>query len=306
MSEVPSGSESPSAEMRYRIAGEGRELFSRMNLRDRIRGGEVVGTTEIATEGSEDYRPAAEYPELARYLSLLSAQETPVSVSTFVPGGASAPASPVLRRLVPGVLYPLTGLGSVLVLALSILELIPIGALLSGIITPLVCVAIVRVSSDGATTMPSFGVLGSAWQILGTAARVILLTILSAWPFILAILLTLVSPRGATSFFFAALIAMILYYPACVAILARYGTIRPALSVTQIGAFITTLGSDYIVALLAGFAVLVLAFVSGLAAAAIGLPEGLQSLARMIPLVWGTFYVFHLIGWGMHNRRGSL
>jgi hypothetical protein len=48
------------------------ETLDRNAMRDRIRRGEVDGATSIAVAGSESWMPAAEYPELQRYLALAS------------------------------------------------------------------------------------------------------------------------------------------------------------------------------------------------------------------------------------------
>lgn len=306
MAEPISEGQAPAAATRYQVAGDGKQLFTRADLRDRIRSGEIVMMTGVAMEGTDEFRPAGEFPELARYFSLLSSEHGVASASALVTPSTSLRSTTVVQRLLPGALYPFTGLGSLLVLGLAILELIPLGALINIVAIPLVGVAIVRVSSQGATVMPSWKDYGGPALILINAAKVFILSLLAAWPLILAVIFTFLAPRGAQTFFIAALVAATLYYPACIAILAKYGTIKPALSVTQIWGFITTLGSDYVVALLAGLGVLVVTVLSGITASLIGLPERLQGLAVMFAIVWGTLYVFHLIGWGMHHRRDAV
>src|SRR5207237_7553834 len=93
----------------YRIAGEGREIFNRFQIRDKIRAGEVTNETELAPEGNEEYRAASMYPELARYFSLLSVQ--PIAAPAAGVVTPSAPALPITSRLAPGLVYPFTGVG---------------------------------------------------------------------------------------------------------------------------------------------------------------------------------------------------
>lgn len=306
MSDAYVGDGAKSVEPRYRVAGEGRDLFSRADLRERIRQGLLDASSEIAREDSEDYQAAGSFPELQRYFSLVSSQEAVASTSSLVQPGHSAPPASVLSRLVPGALYPLTGFGSAFVILFAMLELIPVMSLISAVAIPLFSVAIIRVSSEGGTRMPSPAAFGSLVQILATILKIFVLTLLSAWPFILALVLAFLAPRSAFGLGIMATVVMLLYYPACLAILARFNTIRPALSVSQVWAFITALGSDYAVALGASFAVVGVAFVAGVGAAMIGLPQRVQALVFMIPIVWGTFYVAHLIGWAMYNRRNAL
>jgi hypothetical protein len=130
---------------RYQIAGEGRDLFTRLEVRDRIRNGSILAMTEVALEGSEEYKPALEYPELARYLSLVSNAPKAVEASSYVPAGSIATATSVGERLIPGLMYPLTGFGAAAVFGLALLRLLPPGFLAAAIAMPLVSVAIVRV-----------------------------------------------------------------------------------------------------------------------------------------------------------------
>lgn len=296
--------DAPVRSERYQIAGEGRELFTRITLRDRIRDGSLQARTEIAVEGSDQFRPAVEYPELARYFSLITNAPAPAVASSFVPAGSVGAPTSVGERLIPGLIYPLTGFGAAVVFGLALLELLPLGFLATMIAIPLVCVAVVRVSSEGSTRMPTLAAFGGAGTIVMTALKAIAISLLSAWPLILAMLLTFVLPGSAFVLAVAASVAMVLYYPACLAILAKYGTIRPALSVSQIWGFISILGSDYALAIGAGFGVLGLAFATTLVASA--LPEKAAALAMVLIVVWGTLYVFHLIGWAMYRHRTEI
>ena len=296
--------EVPLQNERYRIAGEGKDLYSRSDLRNRIRSGSLLAATEVALEGTEEYRPAAEFPELARYFSLVSNAPKAVEASSYVPAGSVAPATSVGERLIPGLIYPFTGFGAAVVFGLALLQLLPLGFLASAIAMPLVSVALVRVSSEGSTRMPTLAAFGGPGEMVLTALKAIAISLLSAWPLILAMILSFILPGAAFTLAIAAMIAMVLYYPACIAILAKYKTIRPALSVSQIWGFITTLGADYALAIGAGLGVLGLIIVLGLAAST--LPANVGSLLMALVLVWGTLYVFHLIGWAMYRHRDRM
>ncbi|MGH9458245.1 MAG: hypothetical protein ACRD2J_11485 [Thermoanaerobaculia bacterium] len=289
---------------RYQIAGEGKDAFTRTDLRDRIRTGDLLGSTEIALEGTDDFRPAADFPELARYFSLVTSTTTVVSTATFVPAASVAPPTSVAKRLLPALVYPFTGLGAIAVIGLALFQLLPFGFIAGSIGLPLMMVAVVRVSAEGSTRMPGLAAFGGPGEIVLNTLKVIVLSLLSSWPYILALLLAFVMPGAAFTLGIAALIAVVLYYPACIAILAKYGTIRPALSVSQIWAFISTLGADYALAIGAGFVVLGLSIASLFLALIV--PGKVAALSMMLVLVWGTLYVFHLIGWGMYRRRGEL
>lgn len=300
----PFGTELPRAEERYQIAGEGKELFTRTDLRNRIRSGDLLMSTEIAIEGTDDYRAAAEFPELARYFSLVASAPAVASGSTLVSPTAEAPTGSLVARLVPALAYPITGAGAIIIVVLAFLEAVPFGSVITALVTPLLLVAIVRVSAEGSTRMPAAAAFGGAGSIVSDMLKAFVLSLLAAWPIILAILLIFVMPRAAFSLMIAAFVAMVLYYPACIAILAKYGTIRPALSVSQIWGFITTLEGDYVLALAYYIPFFGLAVALGIAGS--GLPSGAQEFLIAVPIVWGAFSVFHLIGWSMHRHRGAL
>src|SRR6266550_6845737 len=108
----------------YRIAGEGKEVFNRFQIRDKIRAGEVTNDTELAPEGNDEYRAASMYPELARYFSLLSAQPIAAPAAGIIM--PSARAAPISSRLAPGLVYPFTGVGSIVLLIVTGLQLVPV------------------------------------------------------------------------------------------------------------------------------------------------------------------------------------
>src|SRR6266700_3682835 len=57
----------------YQVVSHGAvEVVDRLALRERIRCGEVDGSTQISPEGVEEWKSAGEYPELRRYFDLAS------------------------------------------------------------------------------------------------------------------------------------------------------------------------------------------------------------------------------------------
>ena len=61
---------------RYRVFGrEG--AFDRIEMRDLIRAGEVTSLTDVTVDGSEQWKSAGMYPELARYLALAASEHAP-------------------------------------------------------------------------------------------------------------------------------------------------------------------------------------------------------------------------------------
>ena len=298
---TPSASES-----RYQIAGEGKELFTRADLRERIRTGEIGAGTEIARQGSEEFRAAGEFPELARYFSLLTSSSAVAGSSGMVMPTEGAPVTSVAARLLPALVYPLTGIGGVLIVALAFIETLPLGPIFGGLLTSLFSLSVIRSSSEGSIRMPSLATMGGVGESLANVLKIVVLSILAAWPVILAMILIFVMPRAGFSLMIAALITMLLYYPACFAILAKWKTIRPALSVKEIMNFITILGGDYFLALFSGLVVIAVAVAFALMAAAADLPPLIEKLVVTLPSVWGSFFVFHLIGWAMYRHRDEL
>lgn len=305
MADSVSPETSASVEPRYQIAGEGKELFSRMDLRERIRSGEIGAGTEIAREGTDEFRAAGEYPELARYFSLLTSTPSEGAGGMVLPT-SGAPITSVAARLLPALIYPLTGVGAVIIVVLAFVETLPFGPIIGGLLTSLVGLTVVRASSEGSITMPSLASLGGPVEILMNTLKIVVLSILAAWPVILAAILMFVMPRAGRSLIIAALITIMLYYPACFAILAKWKTIRPALSVKEITNFITILGGDYFLALLSGLVVIAMTVAFGIAAAMADLPPVVDELIVTLPTVWGTLFISHLIGWAMYRHRDEL
>lgn len=289
-------------EMSYRIAGEGRDLFTRAQLRDRIRNGELTGENELAPEGSEDYRPASTFPELARYFSLVSA---PAAALPEGFAAAVAPSEPISGRVVAAVLYPFTGIGWIILVVAAVLQSVPFGTLIAAAFTLVYTLAIIRTSSHGSTTMPPLSELGGAGQFFTSLLKAIGVVIGSAWPIILAIPLTFVLRSSALPFI--AGFVILIYLPAAMAALAKWNSLVLALTPSSIFRMISTLGTDYLFAIVMMLASMGIVLTGGVALAR--LMAGSQLAAEAIlTFFWyaATFYAYHLIGWGMYRHQDEL
>ncbi len=136
-----------SSEPSYKIAGGGRDAFTKIAIRDQIRRGEITAQTEIARGESEEYHPASTYPELARYFALA----TPAATER-----EAAPAGPrpsTATRLIPGLLYPFTGFGWILILTSTLLKTLPFGEFVAGLFMTVYGLAVIRRSAEGSKMM---------------------------------------------------------------------------------------------------------------------------------------------------------
>ena len=288
--------------MFYRIAGEGREVFTRAQIRDRIRSGELTADNELAPEGTEDYRAASTYPELARYFSLVAAPAAQAPEG-FVP--PIAPSEPISGRIVAGVLYPFTGLGWVILVVAAVLQSVPFGTFIAAAFTLVYTLAVIRTSSRGSTTMPPLSELGGGGEFFMSLLKAIGVVVGSAWPIILAIPLTFF--LRSTALPFIAGFVILIYLPAAMAALAKWNSLVLALTPSSIFRMISTLGTDYLFAIFMLLASMGIVLTGGVALAK--LMSGSQLAAEAIlTFFWyaAMFYSYHLIGWGMYRHQDEL
>lgn len=288
----------------YRIAGEGSAPVSRIELRDRIRDGLLSPETEIAADSSDEYRAALSYPELARYFSLIAqvpAGGAPASAAGLVhAGGWIAP--PDSNRLLAGLAYPFSGMAWILIVAAALLQLVPLGAIAASILTSVYTLAIIRASSDGRTDAPPLAETGAPVLFLTRLVKVIVVTLVSAWPVFVAIPLVLILRSSIVVLVAAAV--MVLYYPAAVATLAKWDSITFAVTPSQIFRFIGILSPEYFIALGAYVACLVIATLG--ATALLPKAGAIAMVGSSLLFTWATFYFFHLVGWGMYRHADEL
>jgi hypothetical protein len=272
-----------------------------LQVRDKIRGGEVTNTTELAPEGSEDYRAASMYPELARYFSLLSAQ--PIAGPAAAVVMPRAPVAPVTSRLGPGLVYPFTGVGSVVLLIVTGLQLVPVAGWVASAFVKVYQLAAIRTSANGSTTMPRVGEVGEAINAVITFLKVIVVAIVSLWPVVAVTTFTV----GFRSLWYASILFTALYAPAAFAILGKTDSLAEAVNPSTVVGFMRAMGSDYLIAFVALVLTLFLGF---FAAVGVGLvlrgtpaqPYAIRAVRGLL-LEWSFFYFAHLVGWGMYRQK---
>lgn len=298
-----------SPEPRYVISGEGREEFTRTDLRNRIREGTLTPATEIAKAGSENWIAAAQFPELARYFSLAGkamAADPGLIVGVSQEARVTRTGESVASRLIPGLAYPLTAVGISLVVVLGVAQQMPVVSVLAGLFASLYSLVIIRASARGEKTLPPLSQIGNPVEALLLVVKIIVVTIASAWPIVLAIGSIFILPLMARSIILLAFAVTVLYYPACLATLAVWNSVKFALTPSQIFSFIRILGTDHFLAVMAWFGSFALSFAVFLLAAgfkAAALP--LTILASSI-MIWGGFYSAHILGWAVARHRHEL
>lgn len=213
-------------------------------------------------------------------------------------------APPSAGRVAAGFGYPLTGLAWVLILGAAIVQPIPFGSIIASIVTSVYTLAIIRKSSEGFTTAPPLGEMGNPAEFIIRFLKMLVVTLVSAWPIFLAIPLIFVLRSAIVGL--AAGVVMILYYPAAVATLAKWDSIKIALTPAQIFRFIGVLGADYFIALVMLFVALLVAAGVGIGVGAMTGSANVANVLSMLLFTWASFYFFHLVGWGMYRHRDEL
>jgi hypothetical protein len=304
---------SPPKLERYRFAmfGGGIEEFDRYQVRDFIRKGEVTATTETALAGTDDWRKVAPYPELRPYLEMAAtapAQTGPVRASR------SVPAETVAARLVPALLYPVAG-GEVLVLlGIAICQSIMGVAVLMIPVTTVYMLAIIRATANGKTKMPAWVETDDIPAMFLIWLRTILVSLIALWPVLLWFGIwyftadrtdPVAVERLIPGLIVAGLLSLI-YYPACLATIAVWDSVAASLNPAFIFRVIRTMGSDYVVAIVAWVCATVIASLLGnlLSPLLTRVPFGSVPL-RMLS-IWAQFYGAHLLGWAVHGHSVEL
>ncbi len=173
----------PPPQPRYRISvyGGGLEELDRFAVRDRIRAGEITEVTELALVPTDDWRAAADYPELIRYFNIASTSpRTQPGFATTAPK-LHRPMETMGQRIVHGLLYPVAGGEALVLLFLAILSAVPFISVLATLASTVMMVDIVRTSADGRTKMPLIDT-SEGWQLVRTYLRVAFVTLVSLLP----------------------------------------------------------------------------------------------------------------------------
>ena len=299
---------------RYKFVpyGGGVEEADRFGIRDLIRNGEIVAESELAIVGTDEWRAAVSYPELARYFELAA---TKPRTMPGVPLKVEPPrvVEPMGRRVVQGLLYPIGGGEALMLIGLAILSAIPIIGILGTLATTLIMVSIVRASADGRTKMPLIDT-SDAWTLLTTYLKVLFVTLVSLLPVIIfgwtafvQVLLGKMNVIPALAGIFVLLAIAAVYYPACLATIAVWDSVLDALNPVYVFRVIQRIGADY-------FIVVAMWFVATAVTTLMSSPF-LNPLAA-VPIVgglfanflsfWALFYVSHLLGYAVYRHSPEL
>jgi len=294
---------------RYRIAmcGGGIEEADRYQIRERIRHGTLGGSDQIAPVGTEDWKPIASYPELARYLELAAASPRP-----NVPLAArKVPAEPVSSRIVPALRYPLSGGEIAVVVGLAILQSLPGISFVVIPVATIYVLAIIRASSAGKTKMPAIVETDDVPAMFAVWVRTVAVTVISLWPMLawFAIWYFATDRNGphAQARLTAGLIATglvsLVYYPACLAMIAVWDSVGAALNPMLVARTIRAMGNDYRDAVLAWAVASGLALLAGRLLDVLPIGGGVVGRAVWI---WAQFFGAHLLGWAVHRHSVEL
>jgi hypothetical protein len=283
----------------YVIAGEVRQEFGLLALRDRIRGGQLQRDDQIALAGTELWKPAWQYPPLERYFSL-----TEAAAAKHMPA-SSVPAGPMGPRIIRGLAYPFTNLVSIAFIAITgLMAPMTLVAAVLSLVGMGYALAIIRRSAEGEVRAPGLSAIGGAGEWIVGVLRVIAITIISAWPILAVVALWFVGFRSFVMLPIA-LVVMLLYYPACLASIAMWKSVSMALSVKRIFGFISALGADYYIAV--GVSLLAMIVIAGgTMAARLVIPPLVVSAINGAASVWAVFYASHLLGWALYRHRDEV
>lgn len=297
---------------RYVPYGGGVEELDRFGVRDRIRTGDIVAESELALVGTDDWRAAVSYPELARYFELAATKPR------TLPGMPVKVAPPRVvesmgNRVIQGLLYPLAGGEVLMLIGLAILGAIPVVGILASLASTVIMVDIVRASADGRTKMPIVDT-SQAWLLMRTYLRVLFVTIVSlipVWVFggaaLVQVILGKMSVAPAMGLIAVLLLFAALYYPACLATIAVWDSILDSLNPAYVFRVISKIGTDYFIAVamwfIATFATALMAspFLNPLAA----VPFIGKLLSNAVGY-WALFYASHLLGYAVYRHAPEL
>lgn len=298
VSSIANGTARP--QFQYRVQGEGAQNFDLIALRDRIRNGTLQPENELMIVGTDLWKPASQYPALTRYFNLLK------SSGPAAAPAAAGPAESMGNRIAVGLAYPFSSPSSIALVAASFIAglVFPLLSLVVAVVASVYALGVIRKSSEGQTSAPSFPDVGGPLDWAAGLLRVIAVTLISLWPFFLAAFISVSGLAGVMKFLVAAVIVVI-YYPASLATVAIWKSLKMALSVQQIFRFIGTLGADY-------YAVIAMWFVSFLATGVVMNVTGLVLPRMLVGAISGavsicvTMYASHLLGWAVHRHRNEL
>lgn len=292
------------ATRRFRVSGELGIEYTMAELQLRAQNGEIDEYTEIAEMGSDEYKYASDYPELRAAIPKAEADSLPTEPrATPADAVARPPATrSIASHLLPAVTYPFRGIGWIIILIATALSPIPWVNLLGTAFSSVYGLAIGRASARGEERMPGFAELGSGVDAVVAALKLLVLYI--AYGIFIG-LVTMVFGLVTGGSWVTGLVFIGLYFvlvPAAKMILAGWKHLRTALTVSQPWNLVTTLGSDYFLAVGGGGGVVIIVFI----VASFALPENLLPLALTVAGIWADFYIMHLLGRAVWLHRDEL
>ncbi|HKC25248.1 MAG TPA: DUF4013 domain-containing protein [Thermoanaerobaculia bacterium] len=304
---------------RYKLAlyGGGVEEVDRFEVRDRIRRGDVDSRTQLARVGTDDWKPAGAFPELARYVDLAREKRAVVSLSQGPARAQQAHVGSMSQEIVEGLAYPLKGAGILTTIGIAIFSSIPFIGLLSVPILTVYVLAIVRSSSNGERELPAWVETSDVVGNLILWLKTWFVTIIALWPVVLWVAVWLSShpsdrfSRDALASLVLGLAAAglvsMLYFPACLATIAVWDSVLDSLNPVYVFAVIRRIGWDYVAVVVtyvaATGASTMLALLSNSALSALPI---LGSIPGKIPIIWAQFYTAHLLGWAVYRHADEL
>lgn len=229
---------------------------------------------------------------------------------------AFVPAESVSARVFSALLYPVAGAEALVLIALAVMQSFP---KLSRLAIPVMFVyvlAIIRASTEGKRKMPAWVGTDSLRAVFLVWLRAILVSAIALWPMFVWILywdLTKSDDPAAAADrrLIAGLIVTgalsLIYYPACLVMLALRGSVGAALNPVLIFRTILAMGKDYMAALLAWILATGLALIVArpLGRLFSGIPV-FDDLPRHGLWIWAQFYGAHLLGWAAHRHAVEL
>jgi hypothetical protein len=209
------------------------------------------------------------------------------------------------RRIVPALGYPFSSLTPIVFLIIGFATAIapPSAGLLSFFLT-VYCLAIIRSSAEGETVAPSASQVGDANAWMLDLLRVFLSLLVSAWPLIPSLALEAFGRPSMIVFVVGALL-MLVYYPACLIVIAKWRSLKMAVNIRRVFDLISLLGSDYFGAL--ATAAVLFAILAGLAMWwRLVIPGQAAGGFETAGAVYVQLCAAHLLGWAVHRHRDEI
>ena len=307
---IPTEAQAPAPAPRYRrVTSNGIVKHERAGVRDLIRSGEIVPETLLASEGSDEWKPATEFPEFIRYFELKHS----ANAALVRKSGAG---DSVRERAFRGVLYPFRSNAILTVLGIAVVASLPIISFVGWLGVPILMMGIVRQSAEGKTEMPLWVDTDDLWSFVEAALKMLAVSLIALWPIVgwVAFGFYRAFGAGGTGFFLTfaaglsiAILLSLTYYPACLATVAIWDSVLDSLNPVYIVRVMTRMGSDYGIVVVAWLA-------------ATGLAEVIAILLnhefRFIPVIGAIpgsivllssqFYASHILGWAVYRHRHDL